>query len=85
MKTVLFIVLKVSEVVAAFAIVGVLLYCIGFYQFIDWLMNYSMLLFWILDIGLLSYCTYSLIASGSFREWFELNRKWVNQIFNSNN
>ena len=85
MKTLLFIVLKVLETITAFAIVGGVAYSVGYFRLVRWFGEHCLVLFLVLDIAVLAYCLYSLISDGSFKEWFALNKKWVNSIFDKIN
>ncbi len=80
MKTLLFIVLKVLEVVAMFIIVGLLGYCVGYFKFMEWLSNYSEILFYVYNIGAILYGAYYLTSRGVFKDWFSTNKKWVDKI-----
>lgn len=83
MKKLIFILLKIIEVILAFILVWFVIYKPFISHLIDWLIN-ILGCYWVLILNniVLLYCLVRLIRTGFFKAWFDSNKKWSQNIVN---
>ncbi len=82
MRKLIFGILKIIEVILAFAFVGFAAWLANFDVFVLWLVDISLLLFLIVDLGIFFLCLINLILIGFFQDWMKSNWIWTDQIIN---
>lgn len=83
MKKLVFILLKITEVLLAFIVIGTVAWLLGFFEFIEWVNKLlGVVVFILIDLSIIVLCFINLSRMGFFKKWFDVNKEWSQNIVN---